>query len=111
MKDIITYQDFDKLDLRVGKIIAATEPDWSEKMLEFKVDFGSDIGERIILAGMKKWHQATEFVGKNYLFIVNLAERKIGPAVSQGMMLAIDDGEKPVLFEINQSVEPGSIVR
>ena len=49
MKNTIQYQDFEKLELWVGKVIEASSLDWSEKLLEFKVDFGLEIGTKSIL--------------------------------------------------------------
>ncbi len=111
MKEIIQYSDFEKLDLRVGKIVAAIAPEWSEKLLQFTVDFGTEIGEKNILSGIKKWYQPEEFVGKNYVFVVNLAERKMGPGVSQGMMIMVDAGEKPMVFTAAADALPGDVVR
>lgn len=111
MKDIIQYGDFEKLDLRVGKIIAAEAPEWSEKLLQFTVDFGPEIGERTILSGIKKWYSPEEFVGRNHIFVVNLAERKMGPSVSQGMMIMVDGAEKPTVFAAPKTAQPGEVVR
>lgn len=111
MKAIIEYSDFEKLDIRVGKVIEATAPDWSNKLLEFKVDFGEEIGTRTILSGIKKWYTPEEFTGKSYPFIVNLAERKMGPGFSQGMMMMADAEDKPTLFSLPEDIKPGTIVR
>ncbi len=111
MKDTITYSDFDKLDLRVGKVVAASSPEWSEKLLEFKVDFGPELGAKTIFSGIKKWYQPEEFVGHHYLFVVNLAERKMGPGVSQGMMIMVDEGQAPQDFKLPDGAVPGSVVR
>ncbi|HEX7018309.1 MAG TPA: methionine--tRNA ligase [Patescibacteria group bacterium] len=111
MKDTIHYPDFDKLDLRVGVIIEAEAPEWSEKLLEFKVDFGPEIGERTILSGIKQWYQPSELLGKKYTFVVNLAERKMGPGVSQGMMMMADAADRPTLLPVPDDVPPGTIVR
>jgi len=111
IKEIIEYSDFDKVDIRVGKVIASSSPDWSTKLLEFTVDFGSEIGEKTIFSGIKKWYSPDDFVGNYYLFVVNLAERKMGEGISQGMMLMSDEVEKPIPFPITKQVEAGSIVR
>ena len=111
MKPTIEYPDFDKVELRVGKIVAAVAPEWSPKLLQFTVDFGSEIGERTILSGIKKWYQPEEFVGKKYVFVVNLAERKMGEGVSQGMMIMADADERPTLIPVNDEVVVGTIVR
>lgn len=111
LKPVIEYQDFEKIDLRIGKVIAASSPEWSQKLLEFRVDFGEEIGEKTIFSGIKAWYQPDEFVGKHYVFVVNLAERKMGEGVSQGMMIMSDESQKPVPFAISQEVSPGSVVR
>ena len=111
MKNTIEYSDFDKLDFRVGKIISASSPDWSEKLLEFKVDFGPEIGEKMILSGVKKWYIPSDFEGKLFPFIVNLAERKMGEGVSQGMMLMVDDQDQPRPIQIDQGLTVGSVLR
>jgi len=111
MKPIIQYEDFDKLDIRVGKVVEANIPEWSEKLIEFKVDFGEEIGIKTILSGVKQWYTPEEFVGKHYIFLVNLAERKMGKSVSQGMMLMADEEEKPVLIDIPKPVKEGTVVR
>ena len=114
----IEYPDFQKLDIRVGHVKSASSPEWSNKLLEFKVDFGPEIGERTILSGVKKWYSPDDFIGNFYLFVVNLAERKMGKGVSQGMMLMADqadsddpDNDKPVPLSIIANVEAGVVVR
>jgi len=120
MKDEITYADFDKLDIRVGTVVKAFVPEWSEKLLEFEVDFGqeSGIGTRTILSGVKKWYGPEDFEGKQFVFLVNLAAKKMGPGESQGMMLMADtvngnpgDVEKPTLIPLSEKVEDGTVVR
>ena len=111
MKDIIQYADFDKLELRVGQIIEAEAPEWSEKLLEFKVDFGREIGHRTVMSGIKQWYQPEELIGKKYTFVVNLAERKMGPGISQGMMIMADAEDRPTLIPVSDEVAPGAIVR
>ena len=111
MKDAIEYPDFEKLDLRVGKVIAAAAPEWSHSLLEFKVDFGPEIGEKNILSSIREWYKPEEFVDKHYVFIVNLAERKMGEGVSQGMMLMADPEDKPVPFTVSSEIVPGTVVR
>lgn len=111
IKEIINYNDFEKLDIRVGKVIEAKSPDWSEKLLEFEVDFGPEIGRRTICAGVKKEYNPEFFKGRMYIFVVNLAEKKMGQGVSQGMMLMVDNPSKPFPIEITDPVKEGSEVR
>src|SRR3989344_4884650 len=72
MKDPITFDDFMKLELRVGTIVEASSPDWSKKLLRFVVDFGEEIGKKIIFSGIKDWYTPEEFIGKQYPFLLNL---------------------------------------
>ena len=111
MKDTITYPDFEKLDLRVGEVIAASVPEWSKKLIELKVNFGSKIGEKTILSGVKQWYAAEDFINKKFIFIVNLAERKMGESVSQGMMLMVDAAEKPMPIELDVNSQVGDAIR
>ncbi len=111
MKPIIEYSDFEKLDIRVGKVIEASAPEWSKKLLQFTVDFGAEIGTKTILSGIKEWYSPDDFIGNNYMFIVNLAERKMGDGVSQGMMIMADGTGQPVPFALTPTVEPGTVVR
>lgn len=111
MKPTIVYPDFEKLELRVGKIISAAAPEWSEKLLEFTVDFGTEIGEKTICSGIKAWYEPEALLGQSFVFVVNLAERKMGESVSQGMMIMADADDKPVLIPVPADVVPGTVVR
>lgn len=114
MKPTIEYPDFEKVDLRVGKIIAAEAPEWSNKLMQFTVDFGEEIGQKTILSGIKKWYTPEDFVNKNFPFVINLAERKMGQGVSQGMMVMADIGgaeDKPIVFPLPDEIPAGSVIR
>lgn len=111
MKPTIEYADFDKLDLRIGRIITAEAPDWSRKLLQFVVDFGPELGQKTILSGIRQWYQPEDFIGKSYVFVVNLAERKMGEGVSQGMMIMADGAEQPQPFAVPEGIQPGTVVR
>lgn len=110
MKPTIEYSTFDQLDFRVGKVLEAHNPDWSPKLVELKVDFGPEIGERTILTGIRQWHGPESIQGKSYIFVANMAERKMGPGVSQGMMI-MADGEAPILIPVPDEIVPGTVVR
>lgn len=112
MKPTISFEDFRKLDLRVGKVLEAFVPAWSQKAIQFKIDFGQEIGEKTILAGVKNDFPPEHFLGKSFVFVANLAEKKMGESVSQGMMLmAVDGADKPTLVEVNNTVKPGTVIR
>lgn len=111
MAEIIQFTDFLKVEMRVGVVTEVLTPDWSEKLLEFKVSFGEEIGTRTVFSGVKKWYSEADFLNKKFPFVVNLAERKMGPAVSQGMMMMVDAGdEKPVLITLDESAELGAVL-
>lgn len=110
MKPTISYEDFQKLDIRIGKIIEASNKEGSEKLLRFVVDFGSEIGQRVIFSGIRKYYQPEEFLGKKYPFVINMPAKKMLDEESQGMML-LCDGEKPIPVMPCESVAVGAVVR
>ncbi len=85
LKDEITYDDFMKMDLRVGEIRSAEKVEKSNKLLKFTVDTGID--QRTILSGIAKHFSPEEMVGKKVVVLANLAPRKIMGVESQGMIL------------------------
>lgn len=111
MKDNITYDDFAKLDLRVGEILEASAPDWSKKLLQFKVDMGTEIGIRTLFSGIREWYQPEDLIGKKAVFVANLEPKKMGDSESQGMMIMADTATQPILFFIDPQIENGTIIR
>jgi methionyl-tRNA synthetase len=110
MAETIQFSDFLKVEMRVGLVTMVLVPDWSEKLLEFKVNFGDTIGERTIFSGVKKWYGAADFLNKKFPFVVNLAERKMGPSFSQGMMMMVDSIDKPILITLDEQAELGALL-
>lgn len=110
MKPVITYPDFEKIELRAGKVVAAEVPTWSEKLIQETVDFGLEIGTKTIFSGIAKWYKPEDLVGKKFVFVVNLAERKMGEGVSQGMMLAANVNDEAVLIPVDGNVPEGTEV-
>lgn len=109
MKDTIVFDDFMKLDLRVGTILEAEKVEKSNKLLKFLVDTGID--KRTILSGIAKHYSPDEMVGKQVTIVVNLAPRKMMGTESQGMILMAEDAEGNLrLIEPNEAVNPGSTV-
>jgi len=110
LKDIISYDDFSKLDIRAATIIEAEEIEASEKLVRLKLDVG-DLGERTVLAGIKKFYSPEELKGKQTIFLANLAPRKMMGEESQGMLLALDDlDSKPILLLPSEPVDNGTNV-
>jgi methionyl-tRNA synthetase len=107
MADTIQFSDFTKVEMRVGLVTAVSAPEWSEKLLEFSADFGPEIGTRRVLSGVRQWYSEADFLNKKFPFVVNLAERKMGPSSSQGMMMMVDGPDKPILIELNEQAKVG----
>ena len=105
----ITFDDFQKLDIRIAKIISAEEIEGADKLLKLTLDVG-DLGERTIVAGIKEHYSLDNLVGKLVPYLSNLEPRKLRGVESQGMLLAAND-DRPVLIHPDQKVPPGSIIR
>jgi methionyl-tRNA synthetase len=108
LKPEIVYDDFAKLDIRVGKVIAAEKMEKSNKLLKLTVDSGLD--QRTILSGIAQHYSPEEMIGKEVTFIANLAPRKMMGIESQGMILMAEDNGKLKLIQPADDVAPGSMV-
>ena len=111
MKDNITYDDFSRLDIRVGRVVAASAPEWSEKLIRYEVDMGDEIGKRVLFSGIRKWYSPEDLVGKNIPVIVNMAPKKMGDEESQGMAIMVDTEEKPIMIFLDEEVKTGTVIR
>ena len=108
MKPIIQYDDFAKLDLRVGTVVNCEEKEGSEKLLRLTVDFGEE-GSRNILSGIKQWYKKEELVGKYVIIVANLKPAKLRGVLSEGMLLVSHHGEQLQVVEAPKS-NPGDVV-
>lgn len=106
--EIIHFEDFKKIEIRIGKILGAEKIENSNKLLKLQVDFGTE--QRQILAGIAKFYAPETLVGKLCPFVSNLAPKMMGDNESQGMMLCVDDNG-PVLLHPDKEITPGSIVK
>ena len=105
----IVFDDFSKLDIRIGKVVAADRMEKSNKLLKLTIDSGVDT--RTILSGIAQHYTPEEMMGKNVAFIANLAPRKMMGIMSQGMILMAEDKDgKLRLLLPDSDVEPGSSV-
>lgn len=109
MKPLITFTDFDKLDLRVGKIIQCEHKEGSNKLLRLTVDFGPE-GQRNILSGIAQFYTPEQLIGRTFVFILNLEPRKLMGEESQGMILAAD-GKIPLPIKPLRKVTAGTGIR
>ena len=108
-KDYIEFEDFEKLDIRVGKVIECEKVKKSEKLLRFTLQVGNDT--RQILSGISKYHTPEELIGKNVIFIANLKPRKMMGLESCGMILSAEhNGELSVLTTVKDIQSGAEIV-
>ena len=114
MKDIINFDDYSKIEVRVGQIVSAEVPEGSNKLIKFDVDFGPSASSgsneiRTIFSGIKEWYSPEELVGVKTMWVVNLAPKKTPFGDSEGMLFACDtkDG-KPYIVRVGDEVEVGS---
>jgi len=108
IKPTIAVADVEKLDVRVGTIVAVADLPKSAKLLKLTIDFGDH--QRAILAGMKQERaNPQEIVGQQALFVVNLEPKRMAGEVSQGMLFDIGflDGVTPVLAVPERAVPNG----
>ena len=109
LKPEITFDDFSKLDIRIGTVLAAEKMEKSNKLLKLTIDIGVD--RRTVLSGIAQHYTPEEMVGKQVTLIANLAPRKMMGIESQGMVLMAEDSVgKLKLLLPSGKVFPGSIV-
>ena len=107
----VDFNDFMKVELKVGKIISVEDHPNADKLYVVKLDDGTDNG-RTICAGLKEYYQPNEMVNKSVVFVANLKPRPLRGITSEGMMLAADDNNgNVVLVTIDSDIKTGSTVR
>lgn len=104
----ISFEDFKKVEIRIGKIIEAEKIEDSDKLLKLQVDFGDE--KRQIVSGIAQFYEPASLIGKECPFVFNLASKNLRGVESQGMILAADD-EGPVLMSPDRDIKPGSVVK
>lgn len=107
---MISYDDFTKLDIRIGKVISAERIPDTDKLLRLMVDVGEE-KERQIVSGIALFVTPESLVDKEFPFIVNLEPRMIRGVESQGMILAVGDGEIFSLMSPLHEVKPGARIK
>ncbi|MFN3870707.1 MAG: methionine--tRNA ligase subunit beta [Aquificaceae bacterium] len=104
--ELIGIEDFLKLDIRLAKVISAEKVEGSEKLLKLRVSLGDE--ERTLMAGIAKFYNPEELIGKKVLMLANLKPRKIFGVESQGMILALSDGEGLSLIVPDRDIKEGA---
>jgi len=103
----ISFEEFQKLDLRIGKITEANQIPNSKNLMRLMVDFGTE--QRQAVAGLLRWYQPEDLVGKKCVFILNLQKRTMLGVESQCMILAAEDDEgNVVVLQPEKDIVEGS---
>lgn len=108
---MVTIEEFKNIDIRVGKILEAKVHEKARgPMYILRIDFGSEIGERTIVAGIRDKYATDELEGKKIACVVNLDPKSVAGVESNGMILATDNEEVLSLLVPDRDIEQGSRV-
>lgn len=105
----ITFEEFSKVRLRVGKVVRAEKVEGMKKIFKAIVDLGTE--QRELAVGGAQFYEPEKFVGKIVVVCTNLEPKKIGTVISRGMLLAADgDGGKPLFLTVTEDAPPGASI-
>lgn len=107
-KEMITIEDFDKLELRVAKVLEAEKHPKADKLLVLQLQVGNE--KRQVVSGIAKDYQPEELVGKSVILVANLKPVKLRGVESQGMILAASNEEKLVLGSLDGEIASGTLI-
>ena len=108
-KKVIEFDDFSKVDIRVGTVIEAENVPKSNKLLKLKINTGID--ERTILSGIAKFYSTEEILNQKVMVLINLKPRKMMGFESEGMLLLAEDSEGNLsLMQPDSEIGDGSVV-
>jgi tRNA-binding protein len=107
---IIQYDDFAKLDLRIGTVVTAEPHPNADKLIVLQVDLGAE--KRQIIAGLKGYYEPAALVGKQIVIVANLAPRMMRGLESQGMLLAASSADRSQVINltVERPIAPGAKV-
>ncbi len=105
-KDFVDFEDFEKLDIRVGKVIECEKVPKSKKLLRFTLQVGSET--RQILSGISQFHEPEELIGKNVLFVANFKPRTMMGLESNGMILSAEFEDKLTVLTTLNDIQSGA---
>ena len=104
----VTFDDFKKIEIRVGKVLTCEKIENADKLLRLQVDFGDF--KRQIISGISQWYQPEDLEGKLLPFIVNLEPRNFRGQESQGMLMAAEGEDGPVFLEPSKNIKEGTLI-
>jgi len=104
-----TLEDFQKIDIRVGKVIEVKDAETRKPMYLLKVDFG-ELGIKQAIAGIKPFYTKEEILNKKFVFAFNLEPKKIANILSECMILAATKDDKVVVLKPERDIDTGSKV-
>jgi len=110
LSEIITIKEFQRMDIRVGRVLKAERVPETKKLIVLEIDVGEEKPRRMV-AGIAEYYKAEELVGKNLVVLANLEPKKIRGIISNGMILAADVNGRPYILTVEDEVPPGSPVR
>lgn len=94
----ISFADFAKVEMRVGKILEAKKEEQSEKLIRMVVYFGKKMGKKTVFSGIYKWYKPEELVGKKTVFVVNVEPKAVMGELSEAMILGAGTDEISLLW-------------
>lgn len=107
----ISLDEFKKVEARIGTVMTAEAVEGSEKLIKLSLDFGEEV-PRQILSGIRQWYTPESLIGKQLLFVTNLAPRAMMGLESHGMLMAVDGADgAPVFLVPETAVSVGAKVR
>ena len=110
-ENIINIDDFMKVDLRVAKVIDASDVEGADKLIAIKLDLG-ELGEKNVFAGIKSAYEPNQLIGKLVVMVFNLAPRKMKFGVSEGMILAASDSDGGIfVISPDEGAQPGQKIK
>ena len=106
----VSFKEFERMDIRVGRVMDAEKVSGSKRLVRFMVDIGEK-EPRQVIAGIADHIDPKSLPGKNVIVLANLEPKKFMGLESRGMLLAADVNGKPVLLTVEEDVPPGTKVR
>ncbi len=105
----ISWEEFSKVEFRIGQIIEAKDVAESEKLIRMVVDFGQ-MGTKVVFSGIRKYYSADELLNKKTVFVVNMIPKKVMGEVSEAMIFGAEDDKEMSILILDKEIELGAKV-